>query len=311
VRFYPHPPFASRAERGERQRQRDRKKEREKQRQRARYADVSGATKSGHNPPTAYTGTSYTVLSASKNASHWQVNFLCTGCSTWGTTSLNPNGVNRLAYATSNRAPATPASNTSSITIHSEKGIMSQDLSVGKVDSNSFRRFVLFLSDHQQQQPSPGTDNAVREPADAPTAARGNGRIPTTIIRATATAVAPPPPPGDEPDEPYEPEPPTQRPGSSPGPVRTSITTVARPTPVTQRPITVTVTVTQPQQGGPGRQTTSLIRTTAKSTAKSTAAATVRTTTSCYRREGGSRVCSMFPHPRVFPAQGGWMRWWC
>ncbi|KAL1892326.1 hypothetical protein Sste5346_007064 [Sporothrix stenoceras] len=136
----------------------------------------------GHTPPTAYTGASYNVLNTVKNATHWTVDAVCHGCSIWGTnsTSLNPNSVNKIGYATSKTAPTTPSSNLSTISIHSEKGVVLHDLSVGKVDSNTFQRYLLYLSSNPSESPGgDGDGSASSANLPVPTLPKN---IPTTTI---------------------------------------------------------------------------------------------------------------------------------
>jgi hypothetical protein len=89
--------------------------------------------------PGAYAGASYTVLPTSTaNATHWQLDVLCKGCSQWEGGSLNPNGVNTLAWAKNTRLPNTPSSNTSTFGIHDARGTFLLDLSVAKIPQEVF-----------------------------------------------------------------------------------------------------------------------------------------------------------------------------
>lgn len=107
----------------------------------AATAVVSSRRTTGHTLPTAYAGASYTVLPSSKtNATHWQLDAICTGCSTWAAaaggkaTTLDPSSAAiSLAYATSATAPADPSNNASRFGIHSAKGKWSQDFSSAKL----------------------------------------------------------------------------------------------------------------------------------------------------------------------------------
>ncbi|CAK7226383.1 hypothetical protein SCUCBS95973_006181 [Sporothrix curviconia] len=201
---------------------------------------ASSRLAAGHTPPTAYAGASYNVLSASKNATHWTIDAVCHGCSTWGTnnTALNPNGGNRIGYATSAKAPTTPSSNLSTIAIHNEKGVVQHDLSVGKVDSNTFQRYLLFLN-------SPAGSGNSGSSAPIPTLPKN---IPTTTISqpqsnpvtATATATT---------ARPAKTTPIAQTTIEASYPASTIIGTPARATGITVT-VTVTVTVTSMPRGG-------------------------------------------------------------
>jgi len=104
----------------------------------AQSAVVSSRRATGHTLPAAYAGASYTVLPTSTtNASHWRLDVLCTGCSSWSDASgkavnLDPSGTATFAFGTSGTAPATPASNTSTFGIHNAKGKWSHDLAGAK-----------------------------------------------------------------------------------------------------------------------------------------------------------------------------------
>jgi hypothetical protein len=57
---------------------------------------------------------------------------MCKGCSKWAAGSLNPTAATAaLAWAFSSRAPATPASNTSSFSAHTNKGRFTLPLAQG------------------------------------------------------------------------------------------------------------------------------------------------------------------------------------
>ncbi|KAL1890227.1 hypothetical protein Sste5346_008381 [Sporothrix stenoceras] len=98
-------------------------------------AVVSSRRTTGHTMPTAYDGASYTVLPSSKtNATHWQLDVICTGCSSWaGAKTLDPAGTASLAWATSATAPADPSNNASRFGIHSAKGKWTQDFGAAKL----------------------------------------------------------------------------------------------------------------------------------------------------------------------------------
>lgn len=97
--------------------------------------------------PGAYSGATYAVLpTTTTNATHWQLDVLCTGCSQWEGGSLNPNGVNNLAWAKNTRAVNTASSNTSSFGIHDGRGVFSHDLSAAKIPKGVFDAVVYGLS---------------------------------------------------------------------------------------------------------------------------------------------------------------------
>lgn len=195
----------------------------------------------GHTPPTAYAGASYSVLNTVKNATHWTVDAVCHGCSTWGTnnTSLNPNGVNNIGYATSKTAPTTPSSNLSTIAVHSEKGVVPHDLSVGKVDSNTFQRYLLYLSSNPSSSSGSGDGGdggAAPSSVDLPVPTLPKN-IPTTTIGLPQTQTAP------------------GQPAKTTPVAQTTIDASYAPTTIVGTParttgVTVTVTVTSTPRGG-------------------------------------------------------------
>ena len=90
--------------------------------------------------PGVYTGATYTVLpTTSSNTTHWTLDVLAQGVSTWSdasgkAASLNPAGTAvPLAWGSSKRAVTTPANNASSFAGHDAKGKFTHDLSAGKV----------------------------------------------------------------------------------------------------------------------------------------------------------------------------------
>ncbi|KIH95167.1 hypothetical protein SPBR_03535 [Sporothrix brasiliensis 5110] len=107
----------------------------------AATAVVSSRRATGHTLPTAYDGASYKVLPSSKtNDTHWQLDAICTGCSTWvgaagsEAKTLDPaSAAISLAYATSATAPADPSNNASRFGIHSAKGKWTQDFGSAKL----------------------------------------------------------------------------------------------------------------------------------------------------------------------------------
>ena len=94
---------------------------------------------SGRTVPGAYTGATYAILpTTTTNATHWQLDVLCTGCSQWDGGSLNPNGVNSLAWAKNAGTVNSASSNISSFGIHDGRGVFSHDLSVAKIPQGIF-----------------------------------------------------------------------------------------------------------------------------------------------------------------------------
>ncbi|CAK7222109.1 hypothetical protein SBRCBS47491_004758 [Sporothrix bragantina] len=100
----------------------------------AATAVVSSRYTTGHTMPTAYTGASYTVLPSTKtNTTHWQLDVICTGCSTWSGKTLDPGAAASLAFASAATAPTDPSNNASKFGIHNAKGKWSQDMSAAKL----------------------------------------------------------------------------------------------------------------------------------------------------------------------------------
>jgi hypothetical protein len=85
--------------------------------------------------PTPYTGATYTVLPGSvANSTHWTLNVLAKGVSSWATTQLNPASTAvSFAYAQSASPPVEPANNASRFSIHNTRGKWSHDLSSAKL----------------------------------------------------------------------------------------------------------------------------------------------------------------------------------
>jgi hypothetical protein len=84
--------------------------------------------------PQAYAGVEYVQNAGSKaNATHWTLDAVCKGCSKWAAGSLNPAATAApLAWAFSAKAPATPASNTSTFGYHDNKGRFTLSLASAK-----------------------------------------------------------------------------------------------------------------------------------------------------------------------------------
>lgn len=102
-------------------------------------AVVSSRWSTGRNVPGAYAGATYTVLpTTNTNETHWQLDVLCRGCSEWAGGSLDPNGVNTLAWAKNARVVNTATSNTSSFGIHDGRGAWSHDFSQARIPKGVF-----------------------------------------------------------------------------------------------------------------------------------------------------------------------------
>ncbi|OAA57421.1 Cellobiose dehydrogenase, cytochrome [Niveomyces insectorum RCEF 264] len=106
----------------------------------AASAVVSSRRTAGHTLPTPYAGASYVVLpSTNTNDTHWQLDVICTGCSSWtgaGTTAVNldpGSAAVPFAFASSATAPADPSNNASRFGIHNAKGKWNHDLSSAKL----------------------------------------------------------------------------------------------------------------------------------------------------------------------------------
>ena len=92
---------------------------------------------SGHSTPMAYTGATYTLLTAGNkaNLTHWQFTAKCTGCTTYtatsGTTRIDPLSTKRLGYACSSAKVSNSASTTASIATHDVYNYITHDFSAG------------------------------------------------------------------------------------------------------------------------------------------------------------------------------------
>ena len=92
------------------------------------------STTSSRTYPTAYTGATYTVLPGSTaNSTHWTLNVLAKGVSSWSSTKLNPSSSVSFAYAQSASPPTEPANNASRFSIHNSRGKWSHDLNNAKI----------------------------------------------------------------------------------------------------------------------------------------------------------------------------------
>ncbi|KAM7213232.1 cellobiose dehydrogenase [Rhypophila decipiens] len=96
---------------------------------------VTSRSAASRTYPTAYAGATYTVLPGSvSNTTHWTLNALVKGVSSFGTTKLNPNSTAvSLAYAQSASKPNTPADPNSRFGIHNSRGKWSHDFAAAKV----------------------------------------------------------------------------------------------------------------------------------------------------------------------------------
>ena len=90
---------------------------------------------SGPTLPGTYADATYTILPGSAaNSTHWTLNVLAKGVSSWANGKLDPaSTATNLAYASSINAPATPADPASRFGIHQARGKWSQDLSSAKI----------------------------------------------------------------------------------------------------------------------------------------------------------------------------------
>ena len=99
----------------------------------ARPESSANTISRGHTYPTPYAGATYTTLpSSTSNATHWKLDVLCTGCSSWTAKGLDPASASTFAYASSGTAPTEPANNASRFGIHNAKGKFSGNLAAGK-----------------------------------------------------------------------------------------------------------------------------------------------------------------------------------
>ncbi|GAB1313709.1 Cellobiose dehydrogenase cytochrome domain-containing protein [Madurella fahalii] len=96
---------------------------------------ASSRRASARTYPTPYTGATYTVLPGSTaNSTHWTLNVLAKGVSSWGNTNLDPSSTAvPFAYAQSAAPPTEPANNASRFSIHNTRGKWSHDLSNAKL----------------------------------------------------------------------------------------------------------------------------------------------------------------------------------
>ncbi|KAK0630303.1 hypothetical protein B0T17DRAFT_589870 [Bombardia bombarda] len=106
-------------------------------------AVVSSRWASGHTAPTTYSQATYKTLSSSKNATHWTIEVVCSGCSKWSGGQLSTSGLNTFAFAVSKTPVSQPASSSSAINYHSNFGMLpATDLSAAKVPLSVFQQYV-------------------------------------------------------------------------------------------------------------------------------------------------------------------------
>ncbi|KAK1758158.1 hypothetical protein QBC47DRAFT_440656 [Echria macrotheca] len=150
-------------------------------------AVVSSRFATGRSLPGVYAGATYTVLpSTTTNATHWQLDALCKGCSQWSAGSLNPNGVVTFAYAKGSKAPQNPASNTSSFSYHDDRGTFSHDLSSAKIPQGVFDAVAYDLTKPASSAPPSSSDTPVLTSVTTlPGTALPTGNLPTTDLPTT------------------------------------------------------------------------------------------------------------------------------
>lgn len=89
-----------------------------------------------------YPSATYRTLSASRNDTHWTVETVCTGCSSWSGGGLSTTGVNTFAWASSEAAVADPGNPASSFAIHTNVGMFSGSLADATVPRDVFEEYV-------------------------------------------------------------------------------------------------------------------------------------------------------------------------
>ncbi|TLS30647.1 hypothetical protein PpBr36_03052 [Pyricularia pennisetigena] len=96
---------------------------------------VSSRWASSKSSPSPYSGASYETLPMSTtNATHWRLDAICTGCSSWHGGELDPaSSTAAIGWAMAYAAPTQPANNTSSIRYHSSRDRISFDLAAAKI----------------------------------------------------------------------------------------------------------------------------------------------------------------------------------
>ncbi|KAK3309371.1 uncharacterized protein B0T15DRAFT_497670 [Chaetomium strumarium] len=107
-------------------------------------ATVSSRWANTRTQPSLYPQATYRTLSASRNATHWTVEAVCSGCSAWsgGSGGLNPSGARTFAWAVSKTAVPQPANTASSFSVHDSANTFQGDLSLAKVPKAAFDAYV-------------------------------------------------------------------------------------------------------------------------------------------------------------------------
>ncbi|KAK4129824.1 iron reductase domain protein [Parathielavia appendiculata] len=106
-------------------------------------ATVSSRWATGRALPTVYSGATYRTVSASRNATHWTVETVCSGCSRWsGGAGLSTTDVNTFAWAVSRTAVSQSGNSGSSFAIHNNVGMFSETLEIAKVPRAVFDAYV-------------------------------------------------------------------------------------------------------------------------------------------------------------------------
>lgn len=88
---------------------------------------------SSHTLPDAYPGALYEILKTGTrvNGTHWQLTAKCSGCTQFGSKTLNPTQSHTLAMAYSSQAPSNPSSNTSTFSVHTVEKSWNHDFNQG------------------------------------------------------------------------------------------------------------------------------------------------------------------------------------
>ncbi|KAK4231651.1 hypothetical protein QBC38DRAFT_201091 [Podospora fimiseda] len=103
---------------------------------------VSSRWANGRTLPTTYSSATYKTLSSSRNTTHWSVEVVCTGCSRWSGGSINTQGYGQFAWALSRTAVPQPSNPSSSFSIHSNVGMISEPLDYGKNPRDVFTAWI-------------------------------------------------------------------------------------------------------------------------------------------------------------------------
>ncbi|KAH6633857.1 hypothetical protein B0J18DRAFT_452733 [Chaetomium sp. MPI-SDFR-AT-0129] len=105
-------------------------------------ATVSSRWASSRTLPTVYSSATYKTVSASNNGTHWTVETVCSGCSTWSGGSLSTTGTDTFAWAVGRNAVSQPADPSSSFSVHDTIGTFSGALSQGTVPQATFDEHI-------------------------------------------------------------------------------------------------------------------------------------------------------------------------